>query len=317
MASLVGSPWTVARIVIGDVSPGANSSSRATAASRLSSPGGRVDAFGIPWLRRRNGVPAKSRKASVGMRKTKGRAITAWATRSQRETRGARSRRRARPMAPPDRGEQAADAQRIDPRPEHAQDRRQERQRVEDRRGDDERTADPERAQGSRLEQRASPDSPIATASPEKATALPAVATVDLDRLADRPAAAELLAEAADHEQRVVDREGEAEHRRDVLDVDRAARSPGRRRRGRRASSGSSGRRRAAAGRRRRSRRRPPAGSAARTAPEMVSAWSSSFSDWSAWSSVNGPKPASRNVKPAAGRTGLAAGPSRRPTPRR
>ena len=61
-----------------------------------------------------------------------------------------------------------------------------------------------------------SPDSPMATAMPLNATALPAVADRPLDRLADGPAAAQLLAEAADDEQRVVDRQREPEHRRDV-----------------------------------------------------------------------------------------------------
>ena len=42
-----------------------------------------------------------------------------------------------------------------------------------------------------------------------------------LDGLGDGPPSAELLAEPADHEQRVVDREREPEHRRHVLDVDR------------------------------------------------------------------------------------------------
>ena len=63
---------------------------------------------------------------------------------------------------------------------------------------------------------RSSPDSPMATAMPLKATALPAVADGAFDRLADGPAAAQLLAEPADDEQRVVDRQREAEHRRDV-----------------------------------------------------------------------------------------------------
>ena len=64
-----------------------------------------------------------------------------------------------------------------------------------------------------------SPDSPIATASPEKTTALPAVATER--STACRPCARGAAPpEAAGHEQRVVDRQGEPEHRRDVQDVD-------------------------------------------------------------------------------------------------
>ena len=65
-----------------------------------------------------------------------------------------------------------------------------------------------------------SPDSPIATAMPENRTALPAVPDGALDGLLDRPAARELLAESARDEERVVDREREPEHRRDVQDVD-------------------------------------------------------------------------------------------------
>ena len=46
LSVLVASPVTVARIVIGEVSPALKSVARATAASRLSSPGGSVLAFG-------------------------------------------------------------------------------------------------------------------------------------------------------------------------------------------------------------------------------------------------------------------------------
>ena len=63
---------------------------------------------------------------------------------------------------------------------------------------------------------RSSPDRPMATATPLNATALPAVADGPLDRLFDGPAASQFLAEPADDEQRVVDRQREPEHRRDV-----------------------------------------------------------------------------------------------------
>ena len=56
----------------------------------------------------------------------------------------------------------------------------------------------------------------MATAMPLKATALPAVATARSTASADGPAAPQLLAEPADDEQRIVDGEREAEHRRDV-----------------------------------------------------------------------------------------------------
>src|SRR6185369_15999243 len=108
----------------GVVSPLRKSSASATEASRLSMPAGRTEASGTPWVRRRNGVPRKSRKRSVGIRTMTGRAMTQWAIFSQRDARA-----------------------------EHAERRRQERQRVEDRRGNDERAADAERAQRGRLEE--------------------------------------------------------------------------------------------------------------------------------------------------------------------
>ena len=60
----------------------------------------------------------------------------------------------------------------------------------------------------------------MATATPLNATALPAVATARSTASATVRPRAQFLAEAADDEQRVVDGEGEAEHRRDVEDED-------------------------------------------------------------------------------------------------
>ena len=49
-------------------------------------------------------------------------------------------------------------------------------------------------------EKNSRPSRPMATAMPEKVTALPAVATATCDGLADFPALAQLFAEAADQE---------------------------------------------------------------------------------------------------------------------
>ena len=142
------------------------------------------------------------------------------------------------------------------------------------------------------------PDSPTATASPENVTALPLVATVIVDRRPDIAATAELLAEAADHEQRVVDREGQAEHRRHVLDVDRQLRDLG-------GEVDAGEGRRDGQRRRRRAACRPPRASAktrtrmsAANGSDTVSAWISSFSDCSAWSCVAGATPVSWRVRP-------------------
>ena len=121
---------------------------------------------------------------------------------------------------PPDPIAQSGHAARVDARPEHAQDRRQERQREEHGRGHGERSTDAERAQGGRLEQE-QPGQADRDREPGEGHGLAARGDGDLDRGGDVPALAQLLAEAADHEQRVVDGEGQAEHRRDVLDVDR------------------------------------------------------------------------------------------------
>ena len=57
-------------------------------------------------------------------------------------------RRARRVTAQAEPAQQAADRQRVHPRPEHAQDRRQERQAVDHRGDDDDRAAEPDRASG-------------------------------------------------------------------------------------------------------------------------------------------------------------------------
>ena len=64
------------------------------------------------------------------------------------------------------------------------------------------------------------PDSPIATATPENSDSLAGGADGALDGLLDGPAARQLLAESAGQEERVVDRQRQPEHRRDVEHVD-------------------------------------------------------------------------------------------------
>ena len=225
LASSVGEPSTVARTMIGEVSPAWNSVDRATDASRLSMPGGRIEASGMPCSRRRNGVPRTSRKTRVGMRTAIGRAMTQWAMRSQRDSRATsaatptgRPSARRMPVAQP------GHAERVDARPEHAEDRRQEGQREEHRGGHGERPADAERAQRGRLEQQQA-GQPDGDGQSGERDGL--AAGRDRDRRRPSPTSrprAQLLAEAADHEQRVVDGEGQAEHRRHVLDVDRQLR---------------------------------------------------------------------------------------------
>ena len=66
LASSVGEPSTVASTMIGDVSPAWNSVDRATDASRLSMPGGRTVASGMPWLeaQERHAEDEQERRAS-------------------------------------------------------------------------------------------------------------------------------------------------------------------------------------------------------------------------------------------------------------
>ena len=115
---------------------------------------------------------------------------------------------------------ESAHTHRVDAVPEHAEDRREERQGEEHRRGHRQRPADPERAQGRRLEEQQAGQSHGDSEAGER-DGLAARRDRDRDGRSDIAAAPELLTEPADHEQRVVDRESQAEHRGDVLDVDR------------------------------------------------------------------------------------------------
>ncbi len=96
--------------------------------------------------------------------------------------------------------------------PEHG---RQEGQGEDDRAEHDDRARDPDRAdrRGHEQHQPGQPDGHRDAAERDGLARRPDRA---LDRLADGPPAAQLLAVAADDEQRVVDRQGEPEHRRDV-----------------------------------------------------------------------------------------------------
>ena len=123
------------------------------------------------------------------------------------------------PRPEPEALEEAAEAQRIDARSEHPEDGRQERQRIEHRAEDDERPADADRVEGGRLHEQEAGQAD-GDREPGERHGLAARRDGLLDRLADGPPAGELLAEAAHDEERVVDRQGEAEHRRDVQDVD-------------------------------------------------------------------------------------------------
>ena len=156
-------------------------------------------------------MPRMSRKASVGIRTAIGRRMTPCATRSQRPVRADLDAVGDRPEAMA----QAADRQRVDPVAEHPEDRRQERQGEDHRAQHDERAGDPDRADGRRLEQQ-QPGQADRDRDPAERDRLAGGRHGPLDGLADGPAAAQLLAEAADDEQRVVDREREPEHRRDV-----------------------------------------------------------------------------------------------------
>ena len=237
-----------ARIAIGEVSPAWKSVASATAASRLSRPAGSVgrvrDALAEAQERR---AQRGAGTATAGIRNATGRAMTAVGDRSQRDSRAASA---AAPTGRPSRRriavEEAGQAPGVDPRPEHPEHGRQERQGIEDR----------GRRRRSSRRSRRSEAPPAGTGAartarsrrPARRTRRPCRSSRRSSRRpGDGPAAAELLAEAADHEQRVVDREGQPEHRRDVLDVDRELGRPGRRGRRRRASSGSPGRRRGGA----------------------------------------------------------------------
>ncbi len=178
LAGSVGEPSTLARTTMGDVSPARKSLERATEASRLSMPGGRIDASGMPWLRRRNGVPRMSRKASVGMRTANGRAITQCAIRSQREALAASA---ASPTGRPSiRRVRSRSAWTLSELTRGPSMPRTAGRNVRAKKTDAPTVSAPpipneRKAVGWKS---SSPDRPTATASPENVTALPLVATV-------------------------------------------------------------------------------------------------------------------------------------------
>ncbi len=179
LASSVGDPSTVARTTIGEVSPAWNSVASATDASRLSMPGGSTEASGMPWLRRRNGVPRSSRKASVGISTANGRAITRWAMRSQRDSRAVSAAMRTgsaeRRAAPGRAGRRCCSALTRGPSMPRTAGRNVSAKKTEAATTSAPPMPNERSAVGSK---RSSPDSPTATARPENATALPLVATV-------------------------------------------------------------------------------------------------------------------------------------------
>ncbi len=123
------------------------------------------------------------------------------------------------PDGEPDAVDEPEHRQRVDAVAEDAEQGRQEGQGVEQRREHRQHPADPERAERGRREH----EQPAEAGGDREAgegDGLAGGGDRDLDRLADRPALAQLLSEPADHEQRVVDRERQAQHGRDVLDVD-------------------------------------------------------------------------------------------------
>jgi hypothetical protein len=126
-------------------------------------------------------------------------------------------RRRLPPQSEP--AQQAPHRQRVHPRTEHAQDGGQERQAVQDGGENDDRAAEPDGRQRARPEPE-QPGEADGHGNAREQHRLAGRADGALHRLLDRPAASELLAESAGDEQGVVDREREAEHRRDVQHVD-------------------------------------------------------------------------------------------------
>ena len=175
-ASDFGSPCTLARTTNGLVAPPGNSSRSATYASRLSRPAGRTEASGTAWLRRRKGEPAASRRTSVGMRTRIGWRMTHRATLSQRLLRGRSAARgglprRTRSISKPPLTLSALT--RGPSIPSTAG------RKVRPKKTEHSTTIDPampiDEIAGETKKRR--PSSPIATAMPEKVTALPAVPT--------------------------------------------------------------------------------------------------------------------------------------------
>ena len=107
----------------------------------------------------------------------------------------------------------------VDPRAEHAEHGRQEGQGEPDRAEHDQGPGDPDRADRRRLEQEQAGE-PDRDRDAAEGHRLAGRRDGPRDGLAHRAAAAQLLAIAADDEQRVVDRQGEPEHGRDVQHED-------------------------------------------------------------------------------------------------
>ena len=173
---------------------------------------GRVDLrAGTPCWRRRNGVPARSRKASVGTRTTNGRRMTPCATRSQRDV-GRAPRSRPTGGSGARRPPSDSELTRWPSIPSTAG-RNVSAKTTEH--SDDERARDADRADRRGREQE-QPGQADRDRDPGERDGLARRRDRPLDGLTDGPAAPQLLPEPADDEQRVVDREGQAEHRRDV-----------------------------------------------------------------------------------------------------
>src|SRR6185369_5675853 len=96
--------------------------------------------------------------------------------------------------------EEPVDGQRVHSWAEHAQDRRQERQREADRGEHDDRAAEPDRAEGRRPEEE-EPGQPDRDRDTGEQDGLAGRADRSLHRLLDAPAAGELFTEPARDEQ--------------------------------------------------------------------------------------------------------------------
>ena len=138
---------------------------------------------------------------------------------SQRLLRGASSELVDKPEPSTDRGDHRAQTERIHARAEHAQHGRQERQAEDDRAQHDQRAGDPDRRDGRRHEEQQAQQAD-SHGDAREGDGLAGGADRDLDCVADVPAAPQLLAETTDQEQRVIDGQRQAEHRRHVDDVD-------------------------------------------------------------------------------------------------
>ena len=162
-------------------------------------------------------APAAPRSAPAAART--GRRMTAPVQRAQNAALARRRRRAWPPRRPVIRAPTAEPTAAIRPRarraaPSSDEQRRQQRRGREHRDGDDEDRAERHRAQRGRVDSHR-PASETITVRPEKATATPEVA-IARPRGSRARAGADLLAVAREHEQRVVDGDADADHRRHV-----------------------------------------------------------------------------------------------------